>query len=238
MGCFRSKRLLIPTTMRKIYTLSFFLIIAATANAQWSLGLNLEGRFKEITPDQAVNKYVHLGVLAKKNLTPTLNVVTGAGIRFFDYDIRTLSANSDLVTFYWDRDPEGFFYIVDGEYFRFTYISIPVGLEYKLTSFMRISYFLENNFLVKSSEEVDEYVQFGKDAIAPYMFNHNINISLHAGSAVGMGIGFMFRPGLLRNDLDYTYQFMSQYDQQVKDTYMFTVRFWGDFSFIKRKKAL
>ncbi len=82
--------------MRKIYILSFFLIIAATANAQWSLGLNLEGRFMKSTPDQAVNKYVHLGVLAKKNLTPTLNFVTGAGIRFFDYDIRTLSANSDL----------------------------------------------------------------------------------------------------------------------------------------------
>ncbi len=102
---------------------------------------------------------------------------------------------------------------------------------------MRISYFLENNFLVKSSEEVDEYVQFGKDAIAPYMFNHNINLSFHAGSAVGVRIGFMFRPGLLRNDLDYTYQFMSQYEQQVKDTYMFTFRFWGDFRFAKRKES-
>src|SRR5690349_23204000 len=102
MGCIRSKRLLILTTMRKIYILSFFLIIAASSNAQWSLGLNLEGRFKEITPDQALNKYVHLGALAKKNITPTLNFVTGVGIRFFDYDIRTLAANSDLVTFYWD----------------------------------------------------------------------------------------------------------------------------------------
>lgn len=210
---------------------------ASYASAQISMGIVLEGRLKNISPNEGINDYFNFGISLKKSVTTGLNLVSGVSYRFMDADIRTMAKNTDLVTHFKDTHPNELFYIVQGDYFRFSYVTIPVGLEFKATTFLRLQYCLENNFLVGTEDSVDEYMQYGSKSIARHMFSHSAFILLHQ-KAMGIGFGVTFNPAIIRNDLNYTYQFMDSFQTSFKDSYFFNVRLWGDFQFKKRKKVL
>lgn len=222
--------------MRKIL-LVIALFVTSGASAQISMGIVLEGRFKEISRNEGVNDYMNFGLSLKKSVTTSLSLVSGISYRFLDADIRSMAKNTDLVTHFKDTHPNELFYIVKGDYFRFSYVTIPVGLEFKATTFLRLQYALENNFLVGTEDSVDEYMQYGSKSVARHMFSHSAYVLLHQ-KAIGIGIGVLFNPSIIRTDLRYTYQFMDTFRTSLKDSYFFNVRLWGDFQFTKRKKVL
>lgn len=215
----------------------FFFGITVSTKAQMSIGGTFDHLMFDASKQQPFNKYVNLGLIVKKNLTPTLNVVSGATIRFFDANVRDLSVKTDLKSYARDKYDE-FFYITDRETFRFSYVNIPIGLEYKLTTWLRVSYSFENNLMIRASEAVEKYLQFGKRALNRYMISHNAQLLLHPRTGFGMGIGCVFNPGIIRKDLPYSYQFMSDYDQRLRSSYCINVTFWGDARFKNRKHAL
>jgi hypothetical protein len=222
--------------MRKIFLIAS-LFIATQANCQTSLGFILEARVKNISPDEGVDHYFNFGLSVKESLTTDLNLVSGIAYRFFDADINTISKNTDMVTHFRDVHPNQLFYIVQGDYFRFSYITIPIGLEFKPTTFLRVQYNLENNFLVGTEDTADKYMQYGRNSLARHMFSHSVFLSVHQNSA-GLGFGVIFNPAIIRSDLNYTYEFMQNFQTAFKDSYFFNVRLWADFQFRKRKKVL
>ncbi|RAV98522.1 hypothetical protein [Pseudochryseolinea flava] len=209
-----------------------------STKGQMSIGGTLDFFWRDISKEQPFNHYVNIGVIFKKNLTPTLNLVSGATLRFFDSNVRDLSVNTDLVTYWRDAYDGEFFYITDRETFRFSYVNIPIGLEYKITTWLRASYSLENNFLIRASGEVEQYMQFGKKALNTYMISHNARLLLHARNGLGIAVGCVFNPGIIRKDLPYSYEFMTDYQQRLRSSYCLTASFWGDVRFKKRKHAL
>lgn len=222
--------------MKKIF-LVVALIWATSASAQVSMGIVLEARAKNISPNEGINDYFNFGLALKKSVTTSLNLVSGISYRFMDADIRTMAKNTDLVTHFKDTHPNQLFYIVKGDYFRFSYVSVPIGLELKATTFLRLQYCLENNFLVGTEDSVDKYMQYGSKSVARHMFSHSAFVLLHQ-NALGIGFGVTFNPSIIRTDLNYTYQFMDSFQRSFKDSYFFNVRLWGDLHFINRKKVL
>jgi hypothetical protein len=222
--------------MKKIFLIAT-LLISTQANCQTSLGFILEARVKSISPEEGVDDYFNFGLSVKQSLTTDLNLVSGIGYRFLDADISNISRNTDMVTHFRDVHPNQLFHIVPGDYFRFSYITIPIGLEFKPTTFLRVQYNLDNNFLVGTEDSADEYLQYGKNSLARHMFSHSVFLSVHQNSA-GLGFGVIFHPSIIRSDLNYTYEFMQDFQTAFKDSYFFNVRLWADFQFRKRKKVL
>lgn len=223
-------------SMKKIFLIAAF-CWTTCANAQISMGIVLEGRLRNISRDEGINDYFNFGLSVKKSLTTDLNLVSGISYRFLDADIRTMANNTDLVTYFRDAHPNELFYIVKGDYFRFSYVTIPIGLEFKATTFLRFQYSLENNILIGTEDSVDEYMQYGSKSIARHMLSHSAFVLLHQ-NALGIGFGVVFNPSIIRTDLNYTYRFMNDFQTSFKDSYFFNVRLWGDFQFKKRKKVL
>jgi hypothetical protein len=222
--------------MKKILTL-ILLAGTITSQAQISAGVVLGGSVKQTIPSgQALDKMFIIGATFKKHLTPTINLVSGAGYRFIDATIQALPSQNDLVTHYKDVHPNEFYYITDLEYFRFNYFTVPVGLEVKVTTFLRLSYQLENNFLIGANSSAGEYLQYGKKSVAPYMPTSNVSLLLHTGHAVGAAVGCILHPTILRKDLNYTYGFMDDFADEFRKSYILTVTLWGDLSFKKRKR--
>lgn len=215
------------------------LLWSTHVNGQMSIGGVLDFSVKKLLPtDNAIDTYINLGLIVKKNLTTDLNIVSGISIRYFDADINKMAIGTDLKTHYRDAHPNEFYYIVPGEYFRLSYINIPLGVELKLTSFLRVQYNLENNFLIGTSDEVEEYLQYGKQSIASHMISHNMALLLHQRNAMGIGFGVTLNPAIIRDDLHYTYQFMPEFSSSFKDSILFNIILWGDFKFKQRKKVL
>lgn len=208
------------------------------SHAQTSMGIVLEGSVKSLLPSNPkIDYYINFGISLKKNISTEWSLVSGLSYRFFDTDLSTISKDTDMVTHFRDVYPSTFFYITNGEYFRFSYINVPIGLEFKATRFMRLQYQLENNFLVGTTDNVEEYLQYGKKSMSPIMFNHHVSVLLHQ-NAIGVGLGVIFNPSIIRDDLKYTYQFMSDFNTSFKNAYFFNLTLWGDFGFKKRKKVL
>ncbi len=207
------------------------------AHAQTSMGIVLEGRIKALSPSDPLDDYISIGISLKKSISTDWSLVSGLTYRFFDADLKTISKDTDMVTHFRDVYPSTFFYITDAEYFRFSYVNVPIGVEFKATRFMRLQYQLENNFLVATSDNVDEYLQYGKKSMSPLMFSHHVSLLLHQNS-IGIGLGVTFNPSIIRDDLDYTYQFMSDFNASFKNAYLISLTLWGDFGFKKRKKVL
>jgi hypothetical protein len=223
------------------YVIVTVLLILGSANpiqAQVSIGGTLDFFMVDASRDKPFNKYINLGVILKKNLKPSLNLVSGATIRFFDAPARGLVANTDHITFSHDVHQQEMYYIPEGETLRFSYINIPVGLEYKLTTWLRASYAVENNLLMRASGEVDQHFQYGKKSLNKYMMSHNVQLLIHPRAALGIGLGVVFNPGIIRKDLTYTYQFMSQVQDRLSNSYIINLSLWADAPFIKRKRAL
>lgn len=222
---------------RYIYILLATLCIATPALTQTSLGLYVGGRIKRLNPtNQALNEGIMLGAPVKKFVSPNLNLVSGLLIRMFDYDVHTLPTNNDLVTHFKDVYPQEFFYIVDGEYFRMTYLTVPLGIELKLTTYLRLQYCFEPNLKLGANDAVQEYLQYGTKSVASYNFSNSVSLLLHGGTAVGLAIGLTRMPSPLRGDLNYTYDFMHEFDKAMHNSYLITFALWGDFSFKPRKK--
>jgi hypothetical protein len=223
--------------MKKILLLVMLLVIAFVSQAQISAGLVLGGSVKETIPTgQALDKMFIIGATFKKQLTPTINLVSGAGYRFIDATVLSLPSQNDLVTHYKDVHPNEFYYITDLEYFRFSYFTVPIGLEVKLATFLRVSYQLENNFLIGANSTAEEYLQYGKKSVAAYMPTSNVSLLLHTGHAVGVAVGCILHPNILRKDINYTYGFMDEFAEEFRKSYILTVTLWGDLPFKKRKR--
>lgn len=225
--------------MKRIFLLLLLTGAFGHSVAQTSLGLMIDfSAYELMDKPTVINNYFNIGVSLKKPLSTNINAVTGASYRFMDADMAALGANTtDLITFYRDQHPNEFYYISDMEYARFSYLSIPVGLEVKATTFLRFQYLLENNILIGSNATAAEFFQYGKKSVAPHMFTSNFNVMLH-GNAVGIALGVILHPGILRNDLKYTYAFMNEFQKQFRDAYILRISIWGDMKFKKRKKVL
>ncbi|HLT74588.1 MAG TPA: hypothetical protein VKZ68_05865 [Ohtaekwangia sp.] len=223
--------------MKKVF-LSLTLVLATCASyAQTSMGMLLGGTIGGSEPKgQALDNSFMFGISLKKYLTPTLNLVSGGHLGFYDATARNLPINGDLITYYKDAHPNEFFYVPDGEYFRFTYFVVPVGLEYKVTTFLRVAYTFENNILLGSSESVGEYLEHGKKSVAPWMYTNRFSLLLHTGNAFGFGLHATFNPQILRNDIRYSYEFMHEFNDAFRKSYLFSFSLWADFAFKKRKK--
>jgi len=224
-------------TRATIQTMVLLFWITSSTQGQVTIGGTLDFFIVDASKQQPFNKYVNLGLIVKKNLAPTLNLVSGTTIRFFDANVRDLSVDTDLKT-YWRDTYDDFFYITDRETFRFTYLNVPIGLEYKVTTWLRVSYSFENNLMIRSSEEVDARMQFGKKSLNRYMVSHNAQLLLHPRMSGGIALGCVFNPSIIRKDLPYSYDFMSDYRERLSNSYCLTLTFWGDFRFKKRKHAL
>jgi hypothetical protein len=223
--------------MRTIYILCFTLLVYTGAICQTSMGIVFGFSYKKIVPSgQALDNSLYLGMTLKKYLTPDLSLTSGAYYRLYDVTIGNLSHDNDLITHYKDAHPDKFFYTTSGQYFRFNYLVIPVGLEFKITTFLRVAYSLENNLLLGSNADTEEYFQYGKKAVAAHMFTSNFALLLHTGNSLGIALNATLHPKLLRSDVNYTYDFMNEWSQSFRDSYLITISVWGDLAFKKRKK--
>ncbi len=223
--------------MKKICLTLALAWIACAAHTQTSMGIILGGTLEDGQPKgQALDYGFYVGMTLKKYLTPTLNLVSGGHLRFYDATVSNLPLRNDLVTYYKDAHPNEFFHVATMDYFRFTYFVVPVGLEYKLTTFMRLSYTFENNILLGSNDTAAEYLEHGKKSVAPWMFTSNVGLLFHTGNAIGLGLHATFHPRMLRNDIDYSYAFMDEFNQEFRNSYILSFSIWGDMAFKKRKK--
>src|SRR5204863_4594423 len=116
------------------------------------------------------------------------------------------------------------------------YLVVPVGIEFKLTTFLRLQYRIDSNILLGSNASVEEYMEYGKKAISPVMFTNHAAILLHGGNAFGISMGATFNPTMIRNDLNYTYDYMKEWQGSLKNSYLITFGLWADASFKPRKK--
>lgn len=223
--------------MRKILLLSL-LLIAIQSSAQMSIGLVIEGRIKDAVKGNAIDNYLHLGMTFKKYVSPRFNLVTGIGIRYFDASLRPLAEGTDLVTFRKDHYPDDFYYITKGDYMRFTFIPVPVGIEFKLSPFIRLCYDLENNFKLGVNETGREYLQYGSKSVMQHMVTHNFNIKIHSGNAIGLSAGVLLNPAILRSDINYSYNYMNQFRTAFNNSCLININLWGDLTFKSRKKKI
>lgn len=222
--------------MRKLF-LAVLLFYAIHSSGQVSVGFSAGASAKQLLPkDQAMDRIIFLGATFKKYVTPTINLVTGAGYRMIDITVLNLPEENDLVTFFKDTYPNEFYYITGYEYFRLHYLHVPIGLEYKVTTFMRLSYMFDNNILLGVNSTTKEYLQYGKKAVAQYMPTNTFSVMLHSGNAVGVAFNLTLNPGVIRQDLHYTYNYMNEYSDALRKSTLFTISLWGDLTFKTRKK--
>ncbi len=211
----------------------FFTLISV--QAQTSMGLYSEFKLKPFGDEKnAFSSYINFGVLLKSKLSKRVNFVSGLSMKFYNADVEPFSKNSDLVTYLRNKNNQSFVY-VESDYISFEYLTLPIGIEYKITRFLRLQYRFENNFLIGTNDDVED-LQYGKAALSSYMYTHNIT-SYFFVSGFGIGIGVTSPPSVFK-DQTYSYNFMYDMKESLHNTYMLNFILSYDFPLIKRKKIL
>lgn len=223
--------------MKKLLLL-ILLAGSAHAYAQISAGAGYDNKIGSI--HNVMKDYLRFDISFRKPLNTDFNLLSGVTFQVINPYAKVLINSNDFATYYRKVNPEkrlAMSSYVQEKAFAFRYVTIPIALEFKVNTFTRVQYNLDNNFLVGTNKLESEYLVYGKKSISRYMNGHSFSLLLHQKS-VGIRASVTYFPNTIRTDLNYGYAYMYEFNQALRESYFFRIGIWYDFAFKPIKKIL
>jgi hypothetical protein len=227
--------------MRYIYTLIFCFSLSVSAFCQLTAGAEWTNAFQEMSPGQRVERYQFFGLMVKKPLGLSFNVGTGVAYKNLDARMIDYINDSDFAPYFRVKNPSKTLplnrYFNKTNSYSFHFVDVPLSIEFKVVPGFRMRYMYHVNWLVKTNEDVDQYLENGKESAASLSGNHDFALMfMNAASQAHLVIGVVTQPQLLNKNQIYTYQFTQDFYKKFGSALAFYVGISIEGNAVKRKR--
>jgi hypothetical protein len=227
----------------RIACLIFLLTVTLHVQGQLSLGIGYDQSFEEMSTGKMVKEYNTYGGFLKKPIGRQFNLMTGLNLKWTSTRLTHYIHDSDFEQYFRDNNPGRILpvdaYFNDANFYKFTFISLPIGVEFKVVPSIRLRYTHHVNWFVYGNKFVQNYIEFGKEAVKKISFNHDLAIVVFfPDSEYQLVLGAAMQPHLFRDNLAYQYDFTPAISNRLSDAVSFYMGINFETNILKRKRSV
>ncbi len=150
---------------------------------------------------------------------------------------------SDFNQFFADTNPDkvlpATYYVNSTDKYTFSFITIPIGIEFKLIPYMRVRYSYHINQFISGNDAVKKYLELGEKSIKKISYNHDVALMFFfPDTNYQLIVGAAMQPDFISRDASYHYQFTPYIADDLKGVTSFYIGINLEGNIMKRRRGI
>jgi len=219
------------------------LVITCSAHGQVTFALGYDQSFEDMSTGKRIYQNTSINTWFKKPIGRQFNLITGVIYKRPTMNVVNYVSASDFNQFFADTNPDKVLsanrYINGTDKYKFAFISIPIGIEFKLIPYMRVRYSYHINQFISGNDAVKKYLELGEKSIRKISYNHDVALMFFfPDSNNQLIVGAAVQPDFILRDAAYQYQFTSYIADNLKGVMSFYIGINLEANMIKRRRSI
>ena len=219
------------------------LIITCSAHGQVTFALGYDQSFEEMSTGKRIYQNTSINTWFKKPIGRQFNLITGVMYKRPVVNVVNYVAASDFNQFFADTNPgkvlPAKYYVNSTDQYKFTFITIPIGIEFKLIPYMRVRYSYHINRFINGNDAVKKYLELGEKSIKKISYNHDVALMFFfPDTNYQLIVGAAMQPDFISHEAGYHYQFTPYIANNLKGAMSFYIGLNLEGNMIKRRRDI
>ena len=217
--------------------------ITFSAPGQVIIALGYDQSFEDMSTEKRIYQNTNIIAWFKKPIGRQFNLITGVMYKKPVVNVVNYVSASDFNQFFADANPgkvlPARYYINNTDKYKFSFITIPVGIEFKLIPYVRARYSYHINTFVSGNDAVKKYLELGEKSIRKISYNHDVALMFFfPDSDYQLIVGAAMQPDFISRDAAYQYQFTPYIANSLKGVMSFYIGLNLEGNIMKRRRSV
>lgn len=219
------------------------LVITCSAHGQVIFALGYDQSFEDMSSGKRIYQNTSINTWFKKPIGRQFNLITGLMYKRPVVNVVNYVSASDFNQFFADTNPDkvlpATYYVNSTDKYKFSFITIPIGIEFKLIPYMRVRYSYHINQFISGNDAVKKYLELGEKSIKKISYNHDVALMFFfPDTNYQLIVGAAMQPDFISRDASYHYQFTPYIADDLKGVTSFYIGINLEGNIMKRRRGI